>query len=512
MIDLDNTLAGAARRLHTQTDHLPIPEMPHTPSTRRMAPVRIGGALLLAGLTAGVVVMVQREPESNIDSGTLPAGVLDGSYGTELTLTEVDDGDNNPRTIKLRSTPLGGEATVKPFSEASMPTVEVGTADSSVIGVGDLCIDATGAGGVCGPIDSAEMTLGPRGPEGQAMVYGLPPEVTIVTFTSGDQRFWQRPRHGVAIFPFGERAVPNATVQFIAGDESVLDTQTARNDSMTQAEVTAAVVTRPTAATIDKGYFVPLGDDEISGGEYVRHHGRTVLTGFDGPFAIGTTFPERADDGTTSGELTVISVLDEDLAGLVDRLAEVPRGSIRRTISKPDGVHVIAWTNDALSDSVIDRELLKLELRDVQPGRGRAFDDATAWNSENSPPMGDPWRPSPLGQLYADYIKLPGNRLLAAQADDVGQFMVGMTEDFPNFVLVGGPATPPAVPVVDGPVLAEWLHPVPPNVTAVTITLYDGTVLRPEVIDVTRYVPAKLLWLGKGTPTGTIKSVEVTRA
>ncbi len=45
-----------------------------------------------------------------------------------------------------------------------------------------------------------------------------------------------------------------------------------------------------------------------------------------------------------------------------------------------------------------------------------------------------------------------------------------------------------------------------------TITLYDGTVLHPEVIDVTRYVPAKLLWLGKGTPTGTIKSVEVTRA
>ena len=233
MIDLDDTLAAAARRLHTHTDHLPIPAVPGKPGpTRRIAPARIGGALLLAGLTAGIVVMVQREPESNIDSGTLPASVLDGSYGTELTLTEIDDGDNNPRTIKLRSTPLGGEATIKPSSQASLPTVVSGTADPSVIGVGDLCIDSTGAGGVCGPIVAAEMMLGPRGPEGQAMVYGLPPEVVIVAFTSGDQRFWQRPRHGVAIFPFGERAVPKGSVRFIASDGSVLDTQTAHNDSM----------------------------------------------------------------------------------------------------------------------------------------------------------------------------------------------------------------------------------------------------------------------------------------
>jgi hypothetical protein len=510
MNGLDELLADAALRLDDATGHLPIPRPPSPSFPAGRVALRLACVLAIAG---GVYVVAQRRNAPT--AAEIPPGFVEGRYGQEITITEIDDGDNNNATYTLLATPGGGFVKVAPANGstpttiAAIPVAVVSnpTAAAPADPSTQVCVSGTedgvtgGAGSLCGdPAQPPQVLLSNRGEQGQALVYGLPPKTVAVAFAAGSARYWAQPLHGIAAFPYPSSAATTATFQAFNAAGQVIAGDQSSNDTLTQAEVEAAVVTRQTADALPGSWFgdVPLGMGY--GAETVRLHGRTALTGFQGPFAVQGYVPDPA---RPRDWVFVTTLRSADASAVRQRLEGIAGGSIRSTLDVADGVQVLVWASDSVGSKEIDR--LGPTIRERAPLADRAvdLDIPRAFQSENAFYSGGV---PVLEALRTDAVATVNGHHVLAEADDIGEITFSVAGDDPSSTLVG-PHLPPRAPVAGGSTFAG-LWAVPADIGQITLTLDDGTVLTPEVIDVRPLVNAKLLYLSHDHPAGTIARVD----
>ena len=509
MNGIDVILRGAAHRLDRATAHTVAPEFV-TPQHR--------GGRIAAGITCVAAVAVggygiSVRDTSNEPTATYPPGLLEGNYGERITLTEVPDGDNDPETFILQASPSGGDVTVtKPVGTTTAVTVASGEQQTSPA---DLCVEASGAGGYCRTagqlsIASTEMMAGPRGSGGQVVVTDLPVGTFAVTMKAGFEAFWVEPLHGVAIFPFPATATSTVTTRAVDADGAVIWTGTATNGLLTPVEVNAAVVTKQTPAFLADGYFGEVPDGYAYGPEVIRRHGRTVLTGFAGPFAAQGYIPDPDVVRGPAGWIWAITVLADDLGPLRERIDLQADGAIAKVLEPTSAERVVIWAGDDIDPTEIDRFESTLVQRAPRSDRATVLDEPRAWEGAENTPLfiggdGTPWT-----VLFADVVGEVDGHDLIAQADDLGVVMFRIDGTSTDVALVGG-STELALPGVDQTLSAGLMWPVPADITAVTITLDDGSVVTPEVVDLAPLADAKLLYLAPIDPRRTIASVEAIR-
>ena len=247
---LDELFTGAAARLHASTATIVV-GAPPAPSFPMRPVLGIAAAAAMAAGTVGVLVSTSARR-----SGGLPAGFAAGTFGTEITMHVVEDGDGNPDTILVRATPAGGDMTIDRGAAAvaqtgvTTPTGQVPPDKSA-----DVCYSGA-AGGTCGsaaqPVEPALM-LSPRGVTGQAAVYAVPAGVVAVRFEAGAERHWARPVEGVVAFPYGEDASSNAVAFLLRADGSVVTRIDSSSTTPTEAEKEARQVSKPTDEVLTQG-------------------------------------------------------------------------------------------------------------------------------------------------------------------------------------------------------------------------------------------------------------------
>jgi hypothetical protein len=236
------------------------------------------------------------------------------------------------------------------------------------------------------------------------------------------------------------------------------------------------------------------------GAEAVRLHGRTALTGFQGPFAAQGYLPDP-----TRGQdwVFVVTLRSADAGAVRQRLDGISGGSIRTTLDVASGVQVLVWASDPVASKEIDRLVPTIRERAPLADRAVDFDIPRAFQSENGfHSLGVPV----LEALRTDKVATVNGHDVLAEADDTGEVFFTVAGDDSGSTEVG-PNLPPRTPVARGSTFAG-LWAVPADIGQITLTLDDGTVLGPEVIDVRPLVNAKLLYLSHDHPTGTIARVD----
>ena len=514
MNGLDELLAEAVLRLDDATGHLPIPRPPSPSFPAGRVALRVACALAIAG---GIYSVAQRRTAPT--AAELPPGFVDGSHGEQIIITQIDDGDDNSATYTLQATPGGGIVRVAP-ANGSTPTTLAATAVANGTGptvavpadtatqvcvTGTVTGDVGGAGGVCGdPTQPPQVLLGTRGQHGQAVVYGLPPKTAVVAFVAGSARYWAEPVHGIAAFPYPASAAMTATFQAFNATGQVIAGDQGTNTTMTQAEVEAAAVTHQTADVLPGSWFGDVPSGAGYGAEVVRLHGRTALTGFQGPFASQGYVP---DPNHNHDWVFVVTARSVDAEAVRHRLDAVAGGSIRTTLDVADGVQVLVWASGAVGSQEVDRLVPTIRERAPLDGRAVDFDVAHAFESENGfHSFGLPV----LEALRTDKVAAVNGHDVLAEADDTGEIVFTVAGDDSGMTEVG-PSLPPRTPVVHGSTFAG-LWPVPADIGQITLTLDDGSVLTPDVIDVRPLVNAKLLYLSQDHPVGTIARVDTQPA
>lgn len=497
MIDLDELLTGAADRLDDATSHLAIPDAPR-PSRPVGRIVAIGAC---AAAAIGGVIVVRSSDHRTLRPAQDPPGLYDGTYGDEITLTEVPDGDDDPTTWKLVASPAGGEVSAeRTVSEGRLTTsvaagssISATTAPDTVFadaapsgGDPGLCITTSNTGGVCGSaLDELTLQLGFRGDDGQVLTTGVPAGAAAVTFQSGDVQYWTRPVHGVALFPYPASASNSATVTVLDALGGTLATRSERNSTLTDAEVAAAVVTHGTGQRIAGGWYtspdIAVGGASVA----VRLEGRTGQSGFGGPFASQAL----ALDTSANSWLVVLTVATSDLSEVTDRLAADESGSVRRTIDEPDGVAVLIWTSDDVPDSVIDTAVARLTTTNPPPemtislDQPRSFHAMTSYSLVATPAV---------VTLVTDTVTASDGTQLRVECDDLGDVWAKRLDDDHGEAVDAGPHAyvPAALPEV-----GQHLFPltaVPADVTSLTVTLDDRTTLDLPLADLRPYADAKV--------------------
>ena len=507
--ELDAMLGGAATRLGTVADGLSLgpPPAPSSAAGPRLAAVAAVG-LATAGVAAVLAVSNSSRP------AVLPPGFTNGAHGTEVKLEEVDDGDGNPDTIVLQAS-AGGRVQIRRNGAAGVtPTTAVTSVPGGVAAEPtpdpEVCIDST-AGGACGTqaqIAEPMIHPGQRGADGAVMVTGVPDDVVVVAFAAGAERHWERPLDGVVLFPFEETASPDVVVTLVRGDGSEAARLTASDATMTDAEVAAKAVTASTGLTLPAVWLADI-TAEFSGrtGVWLRGEGRPTATGFGGPFA--------AQGFTESGsglfhEVEVITARTDQVALIEQRLAVATSGRVRRTIENPDGTTVLVWANDAVVDGSIDTLVATLAPR--QPTRDQTVDLTQPWAWFGQRSGANPFTdvPAVLFSLPFGTIDVDGRTArLWATADDLGGIRFQSQGFFDGGRVVSSDTIDPASPILGIPVGRAYggLVPVPSSTTAIRLTMEDGTVVTPPLLDVRPLVDAKLAVV----PTnGTVRSVETS--
>lgn len=507
---LDELLHDAANRLDHATATMIAPELPDP--SRIGARVAVGAVCLAAVGAAGYAVSIRSDEAS---PASLPPGLREGRYGTEIVMTEVPDGDNDPETFWLEANPGGGYVKVtKPTGGTTKVTVSDGSQESSAA---EFCLDAP-SGGFCGTafqMATTQMIVGPRGADGQVIVHGVPASAAAVTFRAGSETHWSEPVHGIVAFPFPEAASANVAVVALDSEGNTVWQQSTTDTSLTSAEVEALTVTHQTAAYMADGYFGVVPEGNAWGPELVRRHGRTALTGFTGPFAsqsyvVGPTPPSRGPgSGGNSHWVYAITVPTDQLPDMLARLSTLRRGSVRKTVEPSASVRVVIWAGEEVADSEIDRFAGTLVQRPPQASFGADLDTPTAWaGGASSPLSGEDG--SPLSAILSDVVSAVDGHELIAQGDDLGvvQFHVARTNG--SYASLGGPPDPtPYELKVGGPAIVG-LMPLASNVTGYSITLDDGTIVEPEIIDVRPLVDGKLMYFADAHEGRTIAHIDIT--
>ncbi|MCU1501387.1 MAG: hypothetical protein JWM12_741 [Ilumatobacteraceae bacterium] len=506
---LDDLLTGAAQRLDDATAHVAVPSAP-----RPAIPVgRLAAAAVCVTAVAGGAIAIRARDHHRQRPASYPPGLLDGANGPQITLAEVPDGDDDPGTWRLEATPSGGTIE-RTKQEGGIATTAAGTtADTVATGpVPDAatplyCLTAGSAGGVCPDAgEVAEMVVGPRGDDGQAFVYGLPDDTFAVTFQSAGVRFWERPMHGVALFPFPAAAATTVTFAAIDVDGRLVAGGSAGNTAMTAAEVAAAVVTTATEDTLEAGWFVEPPDGVGLGAQVIRLRGRNAVVGFRGPFTEQGYLLDAA--GSAVQWVDVITLRSADVDAVRGRLERAVGGSVRSTTEVEPGVTVIVRAADGVPSSETDRAVATLGRRAPRRELVNDLDTPFAFNSERSYNFSGA---SPALQvLMGDVVgNVEGHEILA-MSDDVGdvQFRVEVAPSNRAGVDVGPHVVDPKRLPAVGDQAFRWLWAVPGDVTSVRLTLDDGTIVTPQVVDVTAIVDARLLFVAADAGARRVVAVE----
>lgn len=501
---LDELLHDAANRLDHATATMTAPDLPDPSRTG----VKVAVAVVCLAAVGAVGYAVSLRSDSTAPAA-LPPGLREGRYGTEIVMTDVPDGDDDPETFSLEANPGGGHVTVtKPTGGTTKVTVSDGSQGTVAA---EICLDSL-FGGFCGPraeLAKTQMIVGPRGADGQVIVYGLPESVVAVTLQAGTELHWAQPLHGVAAFPFSDTASAEVTLNALDSEGKTVWARSSTDSFLTPAEVEARTVTHQTAASLSDGYFGEVLEGAALGPEVVRRHGRTAITGFTGPFASQSYVAGPTGSSGNSHWVDAITVPTDQLPELLARLEPVVDGRVRKTIEPSADVRVVIWGGDEVADAEIERFAATLVQRPPQGASGIVLDVPAAWAGSTSSPMATE-DGSPLAAIVADVVGTIDGHDLIAQGDDLGvvQFHISGADN--SYVRLGGPPDPNAWELtVGGPIFAG-LMPLAPDVTGYTITLDDGTVVEPEIIDVRPLVDRKLMYLAAALDGRIIADIQIT--
>jgi hypothetical protein len=121
MNTIDEMLTGAANRLDHATSTVSPPAF--EPSAPRGGRIAVG-IVCVAALGVAAYAIVIREP-NRAQVASLPPGLREGRFGTEIVMNDIPDGDDDATTFVLLAEPAGGEVTVtKPTGNTVSMTVE----------------------------------------------------------------------------------------------------------------------------------------------------------------------------------------------------------------------------------------------------------------------------------------------------------------------------------------------------------------------------------------------------
>lgn len=503
---IDQRFTEAVERLDDATAMVPVPA---APPPRHSVAIPIVSVAAAIAVTFGVVSVLR--PTDSVGPASPPPEFAQGSHGTEITMSEIDDGDGNPATITVRGEPAAGDVRITP-QPGNMTAVTLPDGTQQQVAA-EMCVESD-AGGVCGPAElfsEPQLQVGPRGPGGQAFVTGVPSDVYAVTFTAGAIRHWAIPLHGIVAFPFPDTAAPHATVTGINLDGHVVFTQTATNDMLTDPEIERAVTTQLTGDQLADAWFVETPADAGWGPEVVRSEGRTSLTGFPGPFSAQSFFTQP-DSAAAEESVTVLTVRSDDVDAVLQRLDTLDTGRVHTTTPVDEAATVIVWAGNNVPDNLLDDVVETLAPR--QPHADLAIDITTprAWNSMERSPAHVP-AGTPVDALLTDAAPTDSNVTIRAQGDDVGTIRYFLALDNTNVssVDVGGPVPSPLMNLDDlvGLELQPMLLTIPADITNVTF-ITDTEEVDTAIVHLAETATVALLAITPAQPGATIRDVNIT--
>ena len=510
MINLDELLTGAADRLDDATANLTIPDAP-----RPQMPVGriVAVAACLVALVGAAVVVRSREHHREPQA---PPGLLEGRFGSKITMTEVPDGDNDPQTWKVVASPAGGTVSVVRESTtvttaavaATTPDGRTGDTVPADGGGGELCLAGSFVGGGCPPdLATLVLTTSSRNDtEGQALVSGVPADAYAVTFRAGATRYWARPVHGVVVFPYPVTADALSTATAIADDGTILATATQHDATLTNAEVTAAATTQATGETIPGGWFTTAEATHANVAAIVtRLQGRSGQIGFGGPFT-SQSFVVNPENTLW---LQVITVRSADVDEVTAQLDSGHRGSVRRTVAEPDGLTVLLWADNDVTDATIDAAAGALTQTNPTPDYTRSLDGPHAFTG--SQPVGAAGIPG-LWALLSQPLDAPAGQVVRIEGDDLGNLMVTRFGDETGSnsytsINIAANSAPTALPQAGAPL--DNMIVVPSDVHDLRLTLDDGSTVTLNLVDLQPYADAKVAFTSDDPGAHQISKVHV---
>jgi hypothetical protein len=158
-----------------------------------------------------------------------------------------------------------------------------------------------------------------------------------------------------------------------------------------------------------------------------------------------------------------------------------------------------------------DRAVATLDRREPCPDLVNDLDVPYAFNGPR--PFNFIGASPALQSLMTQVVATVDGHDIVVASDDVGdlQFQVETAEGNYNVVSVGPHVTDvQRVPAVDD-AMFRGLWAVPADVASVRVTLDDGTVVEPHVVDVTSLADAKLLFVADDLGIRRITAVDVQR-
>lgn len=510
--ELDAALARSSARLAVRTGGLSVGAAPR-PSFPTTAMVRATAASLLVTGTVIGLLAVTRD-----GADPLPPGFAEGRFGPEVVLHEVDDGDGDGDTRLLRTEPGGRELRVFWGEAAAKRTVVTTPTGAQSAGSATRCVDLADGTGFCGsafPPPGEMMLSDRRGAKGAAVLVDLPGDVVAVRFDAGpEERWWGRPVDGLLVFPYGETATPGAMATLVRADGSIVTRFSATNENPTDTEIATGQVTQSTEETLPTMWtFGERPSDESRGGTYLRRSGRSVLTGYDGPFSIQTIFPGPTQADIRTQALGVISVPTDRADEVRTRLA-LPTGNVDLVRDAGDGTTVLVWVGSAVDPAVVDAAVAG--LRAGVPADVADLDRARAFGGgPDNGRIGGYGGGLPLEALLNDSvttISVDGSeRQLWAAADDLGEVWFSLTTDgldspYGIAPVRRGVALPPLAP---GTQLGPGLWAVPASTVSLTMILDDGSSISPVLVDVRPLSDAMLAILPTAVAGRTVRSVDL---
>jgi hypothetical protein len=467
----------------------------------------------VTALLVGGYSLTRTHPLTRV--GTVPASFLAGRHGTEVVIVEVDDFDGDPRTVTLRPS-IGGDVKLYPMLEPWYTTVPGARPPDQV------CHDIAATGSRCATSEESDMDVSYRSAQGFAVIFGLTGETAAVAFDAGAGRYWARPTHGIVVFPFVEAAAARASAQAYTAGGVLIRSYSAVDYRLTTAEVAGQVVSKPTSDVLASGQFFGENIDLVrpmsgateaprSSGEIARYRGRASKTGFSGPFTATGALPPCPDCGGPRNGVWAVTVRTADSDAIRSRLA--PLGGTLRASEVSPGQTLFIWFDDTSPIDFVETAVASLRSHPAD-GRPGSYDIPHAWSGPNRPWVRESYV-VPLTALLTDPVgSLDGHQVLA-QSDDLGETLFAFADaDLAVLPVTVGSSeyTTPRLPKV-GELVGGALAAVPPDVETLTLTLSDGTVVQPTLVDVTAVAAAKLYFVPyiPYTPILTIARVDVTR-
>lgn len=500
--DLEDRLRTAYR---TRTQHLPVagpglpvvgrPRTPAHDPVRRTSSARRWSMVAAAMLVVAAIGLVTlRLARSEPVSPSYPPGLLDGTSGSEITMTDVT-GTPTGDGFVLEASPAGGRMTVQrraPDTSGPMASTNDGTV--MMLDASELCASGTATAGACYSDLDPHLFLGDRKPGGQALVVQVPPGTFAVLFSSGSVRYWARPLHGAAVFPYDDAAASTATATVVDGDGRTLLTLQDHNPTMSNAEVDAAAVVHVTSETLDRGWLArPANDEPNPTSVTVRNRGRSGGAGFAGPFIAQSIWLRRDGIATAAA---IITVRTTDAGDAVRRLDDSRRGGVRQRLDHPDGTTVLIWADAAIDDDQIAGTAASLTAG-LPPADAVRLDAPFAFTG---PVERDYFGIGALQPLLTDQVPNASGHEIRLETDDVGDVRIALVDPGGYTMAVqAGPHTTDgcAFPAV-GDVVRQ-LSCGPPGLDVVEITLDDGTTITPELVDLRPTADVTLLLIADPT-------------